>query len=88
MDYIKDAFQKVKQDIDSLKEEFSFLKQNMENTSKDLVDLKEITFNLSNELQEVKSKLTSTYLPSNPTLEREIPTNNTPFNAQKAGLPG
>lgn len=40
MDYIKDAFQKVKQDIDLLKEEISSLRQLLQTTNKGLESLK------------------------------------------------
>ena len=84
MDYIKDAFQKVKQDIDSLKEEFSSLKQNLENTNKNLIDLKEMSVHLSNELKNIKLSINSAQNIINPTIDEEIPTDNSPFNAQNS----
>ena len=42
MDYIKKAFQKVKQDINSLKKEIDFLKSNLAENRKKMIEICEI----------------------------------------------
>lgn len=85
MDQVKDAFQKVKQDIDFLKEQFFSLKSILENTNKDLVNLKETTLLLSSQIQEITEKITAP-IPAdslqNQTIHVNIPTDNLPFNPQ------
>jgi hypothetical protein len=85
MDYVKDAFQKVKQDMDFLKEQLFSLKEILENTTKDLMNLKETTLLLSSRIEEITQKIAF----SIPTDKVEIqtnqisnPTNNLPFNPQ------
>lgn len=84
MDYVKEAFQKVKQDIDSLKEQFFSMKEFLENTNRELFTLKETISSLNNQLEEVRKK--ESIIPTDslviPTNNRQIPTNTFPFNPQ------
>ncbi|MFA5071446.1 MAG: hypothetical protein WC511_03715 [Candidatus Pacearchaeota archaeon] len=85
MDYVKDAFQKVKQDIDFLKEQFFSLKEMLENTNKDLINLKETTLLISSQIQEITPKITPLAPTNNlqiQTVPADIPTDNLPFNLQ------
>jgi len=86
MDYVKDAFQKVKQDIDFLKEQFFSLKEMLESTNKDLMSLKEMTLLLSSQIQEITQKITPSAPTNNlqiQTVPADTPTDNLPFNLQK-----
>lgn len=85
MDQLKDAFQKVKQDIDSLREQVFSLKQVFEDTQKELVNVKETMNLLSSQLNNFNSKEPS-FVPADksfiPSYNPETPTDNPPFNAQ------
>jgi len=85
MDYVKDAFQKVKQDMDFLKEQLFSLKEILENTTKDLMNLKETTLLLSSRIEEITQK-TAFSIPTDKveiqTNQTNNPTNNLPFNPQ------
>ena len=55
MDYIKEAFQKVKQDMDSFKEELSFLRKGLTETRESMVEMCEIIKKLSQK-QEISTE--------------------------------
>jgi len=86
MDQIKDAFQKVKQDMDSMNKEINllkkFLSENTENLSEIGKTIQEIQLNLS----KINSKELiniPTDNPQKPTYPTHIPTDNPPFKALK-----
>ena len=84
MDYVKEAFQKVKQDIDSLKEQFFSMKEFLENTHQEIFTLKEAIFSLNKQLEETQKK--ESIIPADsliiPTNQQQIPANNLPLNLQ------
>jgi DNA-binding MarR family transcriptional regulator len=90
MDQVKDAFQKVKQDMDSLREQVFSLKQIFEDTQKELINIKETMNILSSQLNNFnikETKFTPTDKPLNPAHNLETPTDNllfNPPNTQKA----
>jgi len=75
MDYIKEAFQKVKQDIDSLKQEINFLTSN-------LVDIKEKVKEITDIMKQTKEK-TSTDKQIIPASSTHPSTHNLPLEALK-----
>jgi DNA repair exonuclease SbcCD ATPase subunit len=92
MDQIKDAFQKVKQDIDSLNEEVSSIKQFLQENKERLVFLDKTIQELTNKLEDIpkiEPSQTPTENPQNPTTPTHNPTHNLPFKAsndQKLGI--
>jgi cell division septum initiation protein DivIVA len=92
MDQIKDAFQKVKQDIDSLNEEVSSLKHFLQENKERLISLDKTIQDLTNKLENIP-KNSQIILPTqnlqNPTTPTYNPTDNLPFKAlndQKLGI--
>ncbi len=85
MDYIKDAFQKVKQDISSLSEQILLLKETLTDMNKELSLLKNI--NTSLQQNEEKTNFSNNIIPTNPTQiptnPTQIPTDNSPFKPLK-----
>ena len=85
MDYIKDAFQKVKQDISSLSEQILLLKETLQNMNKELSLLKNI--NNSSQQNEEKTNFFNDFVPTNqtqiPTNPTQIPTDNPSFKPLK-----
>jgi len=72
MDYIKDAFQKVKQDISSLSEQILLLKETLQNMNKELSLLKKKEIIPQNNQE--KNNFSENFIPTNPT---QTPTNPT-----------
>jgi cell division septum initiation protein DivIVA len=92
MDQIKDAFQKVKQDIDSLNEEVLSIKQFLQENKEKLVSfdktIQELTHKIEN-MPKPSLSQTPTENPQNPTIPTHNPTHNLPFKAlndQKLGI--
>jgi regulator of replication initiation timing len=92
MDQIKDAFQKVKQDIDSLSEEVSSLKQFLQENKEQVTSLTKIIQELTNKVDNmsiIKPSTNPTESLQNPTIPTHNPTHNLPFkapNTQKLGI--
>jgi hypothetical protein len=72
MDYVKDAFQKVKQDISSLNEQILLLKEVLQNLSLELSLLKKNEIIPQNNQE--KNNFSENFIPTNPT---QTPTNPT-----------
>jgi hypothetical protein len=92
MDQIKEAFQKVKQDIDSLSEEVSILKQFLQENKEKLSSLsqtiQELTAKIENNPQN-SALINPTETIQNSTIPTYNPTHNMPFktlNDQKLGI--
>jgi|WetSurMetagenome_2_1015567.scaffolds.fasta_scaffold143738_1 cell division septum initiation protein DivIVA len=95
MDQIKDAFQKVKQDIDSLNNEVSSLKQFLQDNQERFDSLDKTLLELSNKLENIsKKELFTPSLPPTenlqiPTTPTHNPTHDLPLkvlNGQKLGI--
>ena len=93
MDLIKEAFNKVKQDIDSLTEEVSSLKKALVETRERMIEMCEVLKQVGKkqEFQEQKSLLdsstqTSTQNRINSTSSTQTSTDNTLFKPQKAQI--
>ena len=87
MDQIKNAFQKVRQDIDSLKEEIDFLKKSLIEINE---KISELSKNLRLDEEKTEKKLSfnqnqlfsnPTQTPQNPTHPTHNPTHNLPLKA-------
>ncbi len=76
MDLLKDAFDKVKQDIDSLKNEIEFLRLNLAETRDKMIEMCEI-------MEKIHEKTSSTHRHINPATSTHSSTHNTPFKPPK-----
>jgi hypothetical protein len=92
MDQIKEAFQKVKQDISYLEEEVASIKHYLQGNEEKLMLLDDkiqiLTQKIGEKLQDISSSI-PTYTPQNPTVPTDNPTHNLPFEAlkdQKLGI--
>jgi hypothetical protein len=92
MDQIKEAFQKVKQDISYLEEEVASIKHYLQGNEEKLILLDDkiqiLTQKIEEKLQNIHS-LIPAYTPQNPTVPTDNPTHNLPFEAlkdQKLGI--
>jgi len=92
MDPIKDAFVKVKEDMDSLKLEISFLRKDIDQTKRNLKEISEILENIVEKLSEIKNTKEKN-TPTNPLLiqtsQTHIPTDNysfKPLNPQNMSI--
>jgi hypothetical protein len=86
MDQIKEAFQKVKQDMNLLEEEIISIKQLLKENQAFLQDLDKKTSDLSQKIEKSLQNTTSsvpTVQPQNSTVPTDIPTHNLPFEALK-----
>jgi cell division septum initiation protein DivIVA len=84
MDQIKDAFQKVKQDIDSLNQEVSSIKQFLQENKERLLSLDKTIQELTNKIEKLPknlSFLTPTETPLSSTIPTHNPTHNLPLKA-------
>jgi hypothetical protein len=81
MDYVKDAFQKVKQDISSLNEQILLLKEALQNLSLELSLLKKNEIIPQNNQE--KNNFSKNFIPTNqtqtPTNQTQTPTDNLSF---------
>jgi hypothetical protein len=85
MDFVKDAFQKVKQDIDFLKNQLSLLSNSIVEKDKELSYLKEENIRLLSKITVIeKSQISPTQNPEKPTNLASLPTQNPSFKLQKA----
>jgi cell division septum initiation protein DivIVA len=87
MDQIKEAFQKVKQDISSLEEEISLIKQYLHENGEKLTSLDNKIQNLTQKIGENLQNIppqNPTYNLPNSTVPTDNPTHNLPFEALKA----
>jgi DNA-binding MarR family transcriptional regulator len=86
MDSVKDAFRKVKQDIDFLNQEIINLKDEMKETRQEMLKivniLKELTQNISKK-QPLTTSLTPAHKPLNQTTPTHIPAHNLPLEPLK-----
>jgi hypothetical protein len=80
MDSIKEAFQKVKQDISFLKEEASFLRENLTETREKMIELCGILTKINQKIED----LASTQEPQKETVSTHTSTNTTGFKPLKA----
>src|SRR4030042_901641 len=85
MDEIKNAFQKVKQDIDSINNEVMNLKQSLFETKEQLFDINYLLNKLISQPEKALESVykTPTYLPQNPTSPTNIPTDDSTFEPLK-----
>ncbi len=86
MDYVKEAFQKVKQDMDSLREELNFLRKGLTETRESMVEMCEIIRKLGQktEISPQKQDLdTSTHKQTNPATSTHPSTHDSPFKPLK-----
>jgi len=86
MDQIKDAFQKVKQDMDSMKKEIDLLKQFLFENNKNLLEINKTIKEIQSNLLKItvkESRNTSTDNLKNPTYPTHSPTDDTPFKPLK-----
>ncbi len=86
MDSIKDAFQKVKQDMDSLKEEIDSLRQGLVETRQTIIEMCEIMNKINErnrENKENQKKLPPTQEGEFPATPTHNPTHNNPLNDVK-----
>ncbi len=82
MDPIKDAFQKVKQDMDLMADEINSLKQFLDQNKDLLSDLNEKVQDLTSKISKIsseKQEFTPTHNLENPTSPTYNPTDNLPF---------
>jgi hypothetical protein len=87
MDQIKEAFQKVKQDISSLEYEISLIKQYLQENGEKLTFLDNKIQNLTQKIGENLQNIplqNPTYNLQNSTIPTDNPTHNLPFEALKA----
>ena len=86
MDQIKDAFQKVKQDMDSIKKEVDILTKLLSENNKKLLEMDKIIKEIQSNLSKItiKEQINSpTDNPKNSTYPTHSPTDNTPFKPLK-----
>jgi len=84
MDLLKDAFQKVKKDIDFLREEIGFLKHNLKETQEKMVEMCEIMEKINKKTLFLSQKSLEEYPTDRqkfPTQTEGIQTDNSPFKA-------
>ena len=102
MDSIKEAFQKVKEDIDLLREEIVSLKKGFSETKERMIDLCDVFLKLKKEIEENKNKQctvqpyiqpifthlidSSAHQSKNPTIPTDNPTLRQVFKPQKAQI--
>ena len=97
MDYIKEAFQKVKQDMDFLTREVNLLKLGLTETREKMIELCEIIKEFNKKINSSSESVNSTYSSKNsahptdnPTLRQEIgglKTENMPISTGNEGVP-
>ncbi|MBI2003977.1 winged helix-turn-helix transcriptional regulator [Candidatus Pacearchaeota archaeon] len=78
MDYIKEAFNKVKQDID-------FLKDELNNLKKELKENRELMIKICENVQEMFSQLNQTHTQLSPAHRENIPADNSFFEHSNTG---
>jgi hypothetical protein len=86
MDYLKDAFQKVKQDMDALWEEINSIKQFLFENQENFSFFEQKIQNLSNKIAEISQKeqlVIPTHHSQNTTITTNIPTHNYPLKPLK-----
>lgn len=86
MDYLREAFEKVKQDISSLKQELDFFKDALTDTRNQMIDICAILQNLhkkTEQIQKEQQDLASTHKPENPTTSTHPSTHNLDFKPLK-----
>ena len=86
MDQIKDAFQKVKQDMDSIKKEVDILTKLLSENNKKLLEMDKIIKEIQSNLSKItiKEQINSpTDNPKNSTYPTHSPTDDTPFKPLK-----
>ena len=82
MDQIRDAFQKVKQDMDSMQEEINLLNQFLSENRELLLDLTQKIQNLTQEISKINDKepiFNPTDTPQNQAIPTDNPINTLPF---------
>jgi hypothetical protein len=86
MDQVREAFQKVKQDMDLMKEEIDSLKQSLQENTKSLLNINEKIQELVKNILKESSNIPP-FIPTdnlqNPTNQQNIPTDNSPFKPLK-----
>ena len=86
MDHLREAFDKVKQDISSLKQELGFLRNALVDTRNEMIDICTILQNLlqkTEKIQKEQESLASTHKPENQTVSTHPSTHPTPFKPLK-----
>jgi chromosome segregation ATPase len=87
MEQVKEAFSKVKQDIDFLKKELDSLKNELKETRQSLIELCELIKKITVKQRELPEEKSSTDIPAHPlpnqALPADIPTHPTPFKLLK-----
>lgn len=84
MDNIKDAFQKVKEDINSLHHEVGNLKLELKETRKDMLKISEILGQITLRITQNKDQKTSTQQTQNPMTSTHPSTHDLPLEALKS----
>ncbi len=74
MDHVKDAFQKVKNDMDSLFQELQILKSGLEETRRDVSQICEVLNQITKKITEKHQKISSTQLSPEPTVSTHAST--------------
>ncbi|GBE20298.1 hypothetical protein BMS3Abin17_01036 [archaeon BMS3Abin17] len=83
MDVVKEAFQKVKQDMGLMKQEIDFLKKTLEETRNQMIEICEILKKINEKDPEKTSKPASTHPFPTPTLSTHPSTHNMSFKPLK-----
>ncbi|VVB82231.1 Uncharacterised protein [uncultured archaeon] len=83
MDQIKNAFQKVRQDIDSLKQDIDSLKQFIFENKVQIDEMTKTLQDFSSKITEINQKEIPTDNQKNQTSYQEVPTENNPFKPLK-----
>ncbi len=76
MDLVKEAFQKVKQEMGQMKQDIDFLKTTLNETRNQMIEICEILKKINEKTHEKPQKLTPTHEFQNPTLPTHSPTHN------------